>query len=207
MISKMTKNIKPQIDEANEIAKSLAQEVQFDFKLTSGGSKDTMNLQEIETAHNEKYRLEIQVNNLMHNEMYHWGIEKFTDRLVMMRDLLSVYETSGEIAEVDLNDNPFIDVPQASLIGTGYYKLEPLGYLIDNPSQISLIGSTFKTHGNLFVNIIPLGPEGQPIEEMQDDQIPEEPEDLLGQEIKFVINIDKAADLPENFCKNVYVEY
>lgn len=44
MISKMTKNIKPQIDEANEIAKSLAQEVQFDFKLTSGGSKDTMNL-------------------------------------------------------------------------------------------------------------------------------------------------------------------
>ena len=50
MISKMTKNIKPQIDEANEIAKSLAQEVQFDFKLTSGGSKDTMNLQEIETA-------------------------------------------------------------------------------------------------------------------------------------------------------------
>ena len=68
MISKMTKNIKPQIDEANEIAKSLAQEVQFDFKLTSGGSKDTMNLQEIETAHNEKYRLEIQVNNLMHNE-------------------------------------------------------------------------------------------------------------------------------------------
>lgn len=44
MINKMTKNIKPQIDEANEIAKSLAQEVQFDFKLTSGGSKDTMNL-------------------------------------------------------------------------------------------------------------------------------------------------------------------
>ena len=44
MINKMTKNIKPQIDEANEIAKSLGQEVQFDFKLTSGGSKDTMNL-------------------------------------------------------------------------------------------------------------------------------------------------------------------
>ena len=59
MINKMTKNIKPQIDEANEIAKSLAQEVQFDFKLTSGGSKDTMNLQEIETTHNEKYKLEI----------------------------------------------------------------------------------------------------------------------------------------------------
>ena len=39
----MTKDIKPQIDEANEIAKSLAQEVQFDFKLTSGGSKDTLN--------------------------------------------------------------------------------------------------------------------------------------------------------------------
>lgn len=176
----MTKDIKPQIDEANEIAKSLAQEVQFDFKLTSGGSKDTLNVEDLEGAHNEKYKLEIQVNNLMHNEMYHWDIEKFTDRLVMMRDLLSLYETSGEIAEVDLNDNPFIDVPQASLIGTGYYKLEPLSYMIDNPSQISLIGSTFKTHGNLFVNIIPLGPEGQPMDECPDELIPEEPEDLLG---------------------------
>ena len=107
----MTKDIKPQIDEANEIAKSLAQEVQFDFKLTSGGSKDTLNVEDLEGAHNEKYKLEIQVNNLMHNEMYHWDIEKFTDRLVMMRDLLSLYETSGKIKEVDLKDNPFIDVP------------------------------------------------------------------------------------------------
>ena len=116
----------------------------------------------------------------MHNEVYFWDNEKFTNRLVMMRDLLSLYETSGEIAEVDLNDNPFIDVPQASLIGTGYYKLEPLSYMIDNPSQISLIGSTFKTHGNLFVNIIPLGPEGQPMDECPDEFVPDEPEDLLG---------------------------
>ena len=55
----MTKDIKPQIDEANEIAKSLAQEVQFDFKLTSGGSKDTLNVEDLEGAHNEKYKLEI----------------------------------------------------------------------------------------------------------------------------------------------------
>ena len=134
MINKMTKNIKPQIDEANEIAKSLAQEVHFDFKLTSGGARDTLNVEELDGAANEKYKLEIQVNNLMHNEMYHWDVEKFTERLVMMRDLLCVYENSGEIAEVDLNDNPFLDVPKASLIGTGYYKLEPLSYMIDNPS-------------------------------------------------------------------------
>ena len=49
-----------------------------------------------------------------------------------MRDLLSVYKDSGEIAEVGLKNNPFIDVPEAILIGTGYYKLEPLSYLVDN---------------------------------------------------------------------------
>jgi len=37
----------------------------------------------------KKYKLEVTVNNLMTEEMYIWDSNKFNDRLVMMRDLLS----------------------------------------------------------------------------------------------------------------------
>jgi len=76
-----------------------------------------------------------------------------------MRDLLALYDDKGEIPANEI-ENPFIDVPEPILIGVGSYRLEPLSYLIDNPVVINLIGTTFKTHGKLDVNIIPVGPEG-----------------------------------------------
>ena len=123
-----------------------------------------------------------------------------------MRDLLALYDDKGEIPDNEI-ENPFIDVPEPILIGVGSYRLEPLSYLIDNPVVINLIGTTFKTHGKLDVNIIPIGPEGQSMEEMPDELIPEEPEELLGQRIDYVVQINKALDLPSNFCRDAYVEY
>lgn len=43
----------------------------------------------------KKYKLEVKVNNLMSEEMYIWDTLKFSDRLIMMRDLLSSYEDLG----------------------------------------------------------------------------------------------------------------
>ena len=123
----------------------------------------------------------------MTEEMYIWDTKKFVDRLIMMRDLLSQYEDQGTLPEIELVDNPFIDTPEPTLIGEGYYRLEPLAYLIENPSVVNLIGTTFKVHGQLDVNILPVGPEGQSVEELDDEEIPEEPEDLLDKRIDFVI--------------------
>ena len=66
----MTKKIKPMIDEANEIAESLAQEVRFDLRL----ARNTLNLEALDPASDEKYKLEIRVSNNMHNEMYYWDV-------------------------------------------------------------------------------------------------------------------------------------
>jgi len=60
-----------------------------------------------------------------------------------MRDLLSTYEEQGELSAVDLQENPFIDQAAPTLIGEGYYILEPLGYLMDNPINICLTGTTY----------------------------------------------------------------
>ena len=43
----------------------------------------------------QKYYLEIKVNNTRSDEQYIWDINKFKDRLIVMRDLLASYEDEG----------------------------------------------------------------------------------------------------------------
>jgi hypothetical protein len=91
------------------------------------------------------------------------------------------------------------------LLGQVFYKLEPLAFLIDNPTTISIIGQNLQVMGKLEVNIIPVDEDGE--SEIPDDLIPEEPEDLIGKRIDFIIEIKQATGLPKNFCRDVYCEY
>jgi hypothetical protein len=59
--------------------------------------------------------------------------------------------------------------------------------------------------GKLEVNIIPVDQDGE--SELPEDMIPEEPEDLEGQRIDFIIEIKQAIDLPSNFCRDVFCHY
>ena len=54
-----------------------------------------------------KYDIEVKVNNLDSDEQYIWDRNKFKDRLIVMRDLLATYEEAGQIESLD--DNPFVD--------------------------------------------------------------------------------------------------
>ena len=76
--------------------------------------------------------------------------------------------------------------------------------MIDNPATVNLIGSTFEVHGKLELNITPVNPDGTS-EDL--DFIPDEPSDLIDQRIDFVVDIIKAYDLPEDLCRDIYVEY
>ena len=70
-----------------------------------------------------------------------------------MRDMIAQYGEHGV-------ENPFIDEPKPLLIGEGFYSLEALSNLIDNPATVNLIGSTYDIHGRLELNIIPVNPDG-----------------------------------------------
>jgi hypothetical protein len=63
-------------------------------------------------------------------------VDKFKERLVMMRDLMAQYGSSGV-------QNPFVDEPKPVLVGEAYYSLEGLANLIDNPITLNLIGTTY----------------------------------------------------------------
>ena len=44
-----------------------------------------------------KEQVEIRVDNHLHDQIYMWTKEKFYERLIVMRDLLSTYEDSGSL--------------------------------------------------------------------------------------------------------------
>ena len=60
-----------------------------------------------------------------------------------------------------------------------------------------------QVYGKLDVNIVPVNQEGG----VELDFIPDEPADLIDQRIDFVVQIDRATELPENLCRDVYAEY
>lgn len=92
-----------------------------------------------------------------------------------MKDMLALYTEQGTLPDISEFENPFYDEPEPMLIGEGYYSLEGLANLIDNPSKINLIGSTYDVHGKLDINIVPVNSEGG--DEL--DLIPDEPSDLI----------------------------
>lgn len=90
---------------------------------------------------------------------------------MVMRDLLATYEEMGEVNDLNNEDNPFVDKREPAIIGEGYYRLEPLSYLIDNPVTINLIGSNYENHGQLELNVIPVDADGN--EDLADEDLPD----------------------------------
>lgn len=52
---------------------------------------------------------------------------------------------------------------------------------------------------------MPCNPDGTTGDELE--LIPDEPSDLIDQRIDFQVEIENATDLPEDLCRDVYVEY
>ena len=99
-------------------------------------------------------------------------------------------------------EDPLWDEPKPNLVGCCYYKLEPLAYLMNNPTTSSIINPNGNCMGTLVSDIIPVDDDGNVF-----DEIPDDPMELIGQPLNFRVFIKEAKDLPENFCKEVYVEY
>ena len=91
------------------------------------------------------------------------------------------------------------------MIGQGYLKLLSLAYLIDNPTEIPLVGDNGQV-GTLAVNVVPANERGESLEENSTEDDIEDPRELIGRRLDFLIKIDFAV-LPEHLAKDTYVEY
>lgn len=77
--------------------------------------------------------------------------------------------------------------------------------MMDNSGCLSIFDSKPRIVGKLEMNIIPVCADGE--SELPDYMLPERPEDIIGQRLDFVVEISRAQNLPEDFCKDVFCEY
>ena len=125
----------------------------------------------------------------------------------MIRDLLNDYFDTGKMPKLQKEEDPFWDPEEGHLIGYAYLYLKSLGYMLDNQNDCKIMNANFKQKlGTLSVGVIPTDETGEA------DMCPEElwvddSSELIGKSIDFNIIIEKASGLPENLCKDTYVEY
>jgi len=100
-------------------------------------------------------------------------------------------------------EDPLWDEPKRTVLGYSFYSLEPLAYLMNNEWTSSIISGD-QVVGYLVTDIIPVE-DGELIRD--NDNPPDDPYELVGNPLNFAVYIKEAKDLPENFCKDVQIEY
>ena len=81
--------------------------------------------------------------------------------------------------------------------------MEPLAFLLNNES-ISTIVSTDRVLGYLLIDMIPIKDEN-PLKDNENP--PDDPYELIGTTLEYLVHIKEIKDLPINFCKDIQVEY
>lgn len=130
------------VAEANECAKLMKKRIYFTTQLFGVIPENFSNNRPLDDLKNRRDEIKVKVEDLENGSVYIWTVDKFKDKLDMMRDVVNTFTETGEVPQMEPDDDPFYDEIQPLLIGQGYYKLEPLAYLIDNPAVISIIGTT-----------------------------------------------------------------
>jgi hypothetical protein len=73
---------------------------------------------------------------------------------------------------------------------------------MNNCTSIPIISVNGETEGTIVIDVVPTDENGEEFEE-----IPENPMELVGENLQFYVHIKEIKDLPDNFCKGVQVEY
>ena len=189
-------NIYKKIYKFNSFIEDLNREVKLDLYLSK-------NLIDHYNNPNAPINIFIRVENYEQGDVYYWTPEIFHDRYDSLKELYNKYiEEKYDLSKVPNEEDPLYDKPNKSLLGYAFYKLEPLSFLMNNSTAIPIISVNGDLQGTISIDVVPTDKEGNLFKD-----IPKDPNELIGQNLNFYVHIKECNDLPENFCKSLYVEY
>lgn len=193
------------ITEVNLIAKELKRNISFSPYLTYQFTDSQ--LLDKHNSDKQKQKIKVLVENHEEGYNYVWELSRFSNRYFIIKDLLERYFENNEVPKLEKEKDPFFDPMEPQLIGQGFLKLMSLAYLLDNPTELILVGDAGES-GTLNVALIPCSEDGEELDPdcMSDDDIPEDPRDLIGKPLYFAIKIDGAV-LPLSCCNDVFARY
>lgn len=213
----------PLVSEANAISEELSKGKRFGLQpvATSSGSIQTSCHKDKgqpsrqtdvdEIARTMETTLWIRVTQSDEDTPIMWSLEKFVNRLYLMREMYEDFVDAGrdmkEVEEIYGQEyDPFFDPPEEQLIGKAYVMLAPLDFFInidDTPSVIQFQG---KTDGALHVSISLDEKQVDALERFDTD---EETTllDILGTELRLTVTVHGVDGLPKKLSNNVAVSY
>ena len=145
----------------------------------------------------------IRVENFEEGTVYYWTPDIFHNRYDLMKELFNKFNDDElDLQNLKKEDDPLWDEPKPVLLGYSFYKLEPLSYLISNKSELAIISPNGNMIGKLEADVFPHDDEGNEFEE-----VPENPNELIGQCLQYKICIYGVKNIPKNFSNNLKVEF
>ena len=120
-----------------------------------------------------------------------------------MKELFNKFSDEDlDIQNLKKEDDPLWDEAKPVLLGYAFYRLEPVSYLMSNESQISVVSPNGEVVGKIEVDIIPHDENG-----LEFDEVPETPNELIGQTLLYKVVIMNLQNIAKNFSYDVHVEY
>ena len=155
------------------------------------------------SSFNSTANLMIRVENYEEGTVYYWNTETFQNRYDLMKELFNKFNDEElELQNMKKEEDPLWDEGKPLLLGYAFYRLEPVAYLMSNQSTIPIISPEGDIMGSIDVDVIPHDDKGKEFEE-----IPEIPNELIGQKLLYKVRIIDIKNIPKNFSANLKVEY
>lgn len=152
-----------------------------------------------------KTNVEVKVNNLVDRTVFYWNKAKFQNRRDLILNMYNDFKMKDPNWDLPQQDDPFYENPETTqtIIGVTSFYCENILNKIDMENEGYFI-TDLKGQNvtEMFVGSYPIDNKGN-IDRMA---LVEEPEELIGQKLAFVINIQSIGGLSSRF-KNVWIEY
>lgn len=191
-----------QVQEMNLIAKTFGKDVSLSSKVAYELSEDTNDSP-------AECHFRIEVVNRDHGYVYRWDLPKFDHRYLLVQQLMHSFMQNNMIPSLSPAEDPFWDPPEPELIGQTYIQLLNIPYIIENPCILEVIAEN-KQGGQLIVNTVPTDQAGLiNLAEVYDqqDQLIEEPEEMLGKSLYFNVEIEQLTFEKAYSVSDIYVQY
>mmetsp|Transcript_54861 Transcript_54861/g.158708 ORF Transcript_54861/g.158708 Transcript_54861/m.158708 type:complete len:993 (+) Transcript_54861:204-3182(+) len=189
--------VMPLVKEANLIAQELKRPHRLETKMhcdLTAGKRTVMRV--MACVHKENVRL------------FEWTPETLENRVFLLRELLQRCEEEGfEIVEgLSDEDDPLWDpVEVERLIGCSQVLLEGVLLQVEHAFDARILSTEGHTAGTLRVEISPMGRDGTV--GVPDDEVVDDPEELLGTRLAVQVHVVKASQLPEALANDVRIEF
>ncbi|PIK46734.1 putative kinesin-like protein KIF28P [Apostichopus japonicus] len=186
----------PSVEEANAMSEELDKKVKFEIVMLSPRARGLQH---------GRTEVCVRVRNLECELEYVWDKDKFTRRKYLMQEMYQNFQ-EGEDWQLPDEKDPFTESPDTQVqIGSAHVYLQSLAYLIETKESALINNYQGQEQGLLDIELVPCDDKGKELSEA-DDIFVEDPKDLIGRSLNFVIKIPGATGIPNKY-KDVHCRY